>query len=161
MTEEHEKYVYFQECISSLNAAWSIIDTLQSSVAHKTLAWAAFRMALIEYAKPYKSSRGVHKRNHILPIPDMSGEDKLLHECIIDLRDKVLAHSDISVKNAKVYVGKIGDRALPLIVSNAFPLFPSLADVRGLVERSLDRLYEDLPELEARFNAPPEHWPQG
>lgn len=154
MTDEHEKYVYFQECISSLNAAWSIIDTLQSSDTHKTLAWAGFRMALIEYAKPYKSSRGVHKRNYVLPIPELSEEDKRLHERIIDLRDTVLAHSDISVKDAKVYFGKIGDRALPLIVSNTLPLFPSLADVRGLVERSLDRLYEHLPELEARFNAP-------
>ncbi len=145
MTAEHENHVYYQECISSLNAAWRIIDTLQSSDAHKTLVWAAFRMALIEYAKPYKDSLGVHKKKHKLLIPDLSEEDKRLHERIIVLRDTVLAHSDIRVKDAKVYGGKIGDRALPLIVSNTFPWFPSLADVRGLIERSLDRLYEELP----------------
>ena len=145
MTAEHENYVYYQECLSSLNAAWRIIDTLQSSNANKTLASASFRMALIEYAKPYKLSQGVHKKIHKLPIPDLSEEDKLLHARIIVLRDTVLAHSDIRVKDAKVYVGKIGDRALPLIVSNTFTLFPSLADVRGLVERSLDRLYEEFP----------------
>lgn len=153
MTAELENYVYFQECIGSLNAAWGIIDALQSSDAHETLLCAAFRMALIEYAKPYKSSRGVHKRKHVLPIPDLSEEDKLLHERIINLRDTVLAHSDISVKDAKVYVGIIGDRPLPFIVSNKLPLSPSFAEVRGLVERSLDRLYEDLPEWEALVNA--------
>jgi hypothetical protein len=72
MTAEHENYVYYQECISSLNAAWIIIDTLQSSDSHKTLAWAAFRMALIEYSKPYNNSKGVHKQKHKRPIPDLS-----------------------------------------------------------------------------------------
>jgi len=76
MTAEHEEYIYLQECISSLNAALNIIDTLQSLDADKTLAWAAFHMALIEYAKPYQRSRGEHKRNYTLPIPDLSEEDR-------------------------------------------------------------------------------------
>lgn len=155
MTAEHEEFVYFQECISSLNAAWTIIDTLQQSDAHKTLVWAAFRMALIEYAKPYKRSIGVHRRNYVLPVPALSEDDQRLHKRIIELRDAVLAHSDIGVKDAKVYVGKIGDQAFPIIISNTSPILPSLADIRGLVERSLDKLYEQLPAWEIRFNEQP------
>lgn len=154
MTPEHEKYIHFQECITSLNNAWSIIDTLQSAEANKTLKWAAFRMALIEYSKPYKHSRGVHSKKYITQLPELSEEDKWLHSHIIELRDKVLAHSDIGFKEAKIYFGNVGNNVFPLIIStNIDPQFPNLADIRGLIERTLDKLYEQLPVWEKRFNA--------
>jgi hypothetical protein len=155
MNAEHERYIFFQECITSLNIALSIVDALDISKNHKTVAWAAYRMAFIEYAKPYRKSRGIHVKNHTLPLPDISEEDKILHDRIIDLRDTVLAHSDIAVKDAKLYFGNAEDRPLPLIASNTEAVSPSLAEFRGLIERSLDQLYKDLPNWEGHLSEVP------
>ena len=155
MNVEHERYIFFQECITSLNIAWSIVDALDISKNHKTVALAAYRMAFIEYAKPYRKSRGIHVKNHTLPLPDISKEDKILHDRIIDLRDTVLAHSDIAIKDAKLYLGNVEGRPLPLMASNTAPVLPSLTEFRGLIERSLDQLYKDLPNLEGRLSEVP------
>lgn len=155
MSVQHESYIFFQECITSLNVAWSIVDALDKNENHKAVAWAAYRMAFIEYSKPYKKSRGFHVRNHTLPLPDFSSEDKVLHDRIIDLRDTVLAHSDIAVKDAKLYFGNVGGRPLPLIASNTAVVLPSLAEFRGLIERSLDQLYSELPNLESQLSELP------
>jgi hypothetical protein len=153
MTPEHEKYVHLQECITSLNAAWSVVESLQITEADKTLKWAAIRMALIEYAKPYKRSRGVHSKNYVMQIPELSEDDKRLHSQIITLRDKMLAHSDLDFKEAKLYLGKIGNNVLPLIIStNIEPQLPSLDSIKGLIERTLDKLYEQLPIWEQRMS---------
>ncbi len=155
MNAEHERYIFFQECITSLNVAWRIINALDISKNHKTVAWAAYRMAFIEYAKPYKKSRGIHVKNHTLPLPDISAEDKILHDRIIDLRDTMLAHSDIAVKDAHLYFGNVEGRPLPLIASNTAAVLPSLTDFRGLIERSLDQLYNKLPNLEGQLSEMP------
>ncbi|QIB66092.1 hypothetical protein [Kineobactrum salinum] len=83
MSAKHEEFIFFQECLTSLNSAWSIIDALSSSEAHKAVASAAFRMALIEYAKPYKKSVGVLIKRHVLPLPSLSDKDRELHNEII------------------------------------------------------------------------------
>lgn len=155
MSAKHEEFIFFQECLTSLNSAWSIVDALSSGEAHKTLASAAFRMALIEYAKPYKKSVGVLMKRHVLPLPSLSDEDRKLHEQIVQLRDTALAHSDLTIKDAKLYVGNIGGVPFPMIISNTGPSLPSLVAVRGLIERSLDQLYKELPAWEAHFNAQP------
>lgn len=155
MSAKHERYIFFQECITSLNAAWRIVDALDASENDKVVAWAAYRMAFIEYAKPYKKSRCIHVKDHTLPLTYISSEDKSLHGRIIDLRDTVLAHSDITVKDAKLYFGNVEGRPLPLIASNTTAAFPSLAEFRGLIERSLDQLYNELPKLEGQLSESP------
>lgn len=151
MNAKHEEFIFFQECLTSLNSAWSIIDALSGSEAHKAVASAAFRMALIEYAKPYKKSAGVLIKRHVLPLPSLSDEDRELHEKIIQLRDSALAHSDLSVKDAKLYVGNIGGAPFPMIICNTGPELPTLTSVRGLIERSLDQLYKELPDRQAQL----------
>lgn len=148
MNTKHEQYIFFQECITSLNAAWSIIDALVNSENHKVVVWAAYRMAFIEYAKPYKSSWGIEVKRHTLELPDISPGDRALHDRIISLRDTVLAHSDISVKDAQLFLEHIDAKSLPLIVSNTPNVLPTLTEFRGLIENSLDQLYRQLSEIE-------------
>ena len=156
MSTKHEEFIFFQECITSLNSAWCIIKALNAArETDKTLAWAACRMALIEYAKPYKKSIGIQIKQHVLPLPTLSVEDIALHEQIIHLRDTVLAHSDLCEKNAKLYIGNIAGKPFPIIASNTSPSLPPMSVVRGLIERSLDELYKQLPDWEAEFNAAP------
>ncbi len=149
MNAEHEKYIFYQECVTSLNVAWNIVDVLARTQNHKVVASAAYRMAFIEYAKPYKKSRGTFINNHTLTLPNISIEDKILHEHIIYLRDRVIAHSDLEVKNAKLHFGNIAGKSLPLIIYNTAVVYPSLTEFRGLIERSLDQLYKEVPNLES------------
>lgn len=155
MSRKQEEFIFFQECLTRLNSAWAIIEALDTETSHKTVAWAAFRMALIEYAKPYKRSVGAHVKRHVLSFPQLSDQDRALHDEILRLRDTVLAHSDISVKDAKLYLGTIGGRPFPMIISNTLPLLPALSEARGLIERSLDQLYKQLPDWEARLSGQP------
>jgi hypothetical protein len=141
---DDERFVYYQECITSLNSAWQIITTLQEINVTGVIRRAAYHDALIDYAKPFKASRGKEKHSYFTQFPsEFSDSDKILHEQIIDLRDQFLAHSDLSIKDAKVYKGEFGDRVLPLIISNTDPLLPEPDAVRLLIERLLDYLYQN------------------
>ena len=151
MSTRHEEYIFFQECLMSLNVAWAIVDALGEDRVREILRESAFRMALIEYAKPYKQSRGIEVKKHVLPLPKLDVADQKLHSEILHIRDTSLAHSDLTVKGAKLYVGHIGSTPFPLIIQNTGPSLPPLVAVRGLIKRSLDELYSQLPVWEAQL----------
>src|SRR5437588_4295695 len=103
MTPPEERYVHFVECIQSLNTAWRILGEL-AKVEPGVVRGAAYRMALVEYAKPYKASFGIHSRGAqpymLTPLPQLASEDLTLHALILQLRDQLLAHSDLTLKEA-------------------------------------------------------------
>ena len=109
-------------------------------------------MALIDYAKPFTKSYGKNGRTHQLKVSRLLSEkEKALHRHLMKLRNTFLAHSDLNEKDAKVYLGALGNEPLPLIVSNTDPSLPKFADVRRLIERTLDILYRELPAYLERF----------
>lgn len=141
MTATEEEYVHYVECIDSLNRAWWILQELRATKQKNAITAAAFRFALVEYAKPYTGSDGIHqnrkKRNsYKLRPPSLSAEDLALHQQILDLRDQVLAHSDLTWKEAIVYPGMYGGH-FGIMSNGPLPL-PDIAAVIGLTERSLD-----------------------
>jgi hypothetical protein len=150
MTPDEERYVHFTECIESLTSAWRILKELES-VAPGVIRAAAYRMALVEYAKPYKSSFGAHKRGrqgYVLPAPNLSPDDIALHAKLLNLRDQVLAHSDLSLKDAKVYASRVHGQPFVTIGTNQLPSFPNTFAVIGLIERTLDLMYLQLELLD-------------
>jgi len=110
-------------------------------------------MALVEYAKPFKQSHGTGNRRHSLRFPSLSSDDAALHQQLLNLRDQVLAHSDLTVKDAKLYLGQVGEKIMPLIVSNTTPQLPEKERVQRLVERVLDALYAQIPAYQAQFQS--------
>ncbi len=155
MTRDDEAYIHFQECLTSLNRTWVILGKLEGSGVDPVLRTASYHMALIEYAKPFKESRGANKRRHFLAFPSLSADDTALHSQLLALRDQVLAHSDLTVKDAKLYVGESNGRALPLIISNTAQQLPRTSQVRQLVEHLLDALYAEIPTYEQQFKNSP------
>jgi hypothetical protein len=152
MTAEHKDFVHYVDCIDSLNRAWSILQDL-GKVEHPTAAHAAaFRFALIEYAKPYTRSDGFHGRRK-LPPPDVP-ELLALHKEILDLRDKVLAHSDLTLKQAQLHLHSFNGKPYYIISSNIAASLPSREAVIRLIERTLDQMYverdERLQSLQAK-----------
>jgi hypothetical protein len=150
MTPNEEQYVHFVECIQSLNRAWRILKELSATEPGVVRA-AAYRMALVEYAKPYKGSYGTHRRGkhaYMLSPPNLTSEDIILHQRILDLRDQVLAHSDLTLKEAIVYCARVEGKPLVTVGANYPPSLPNVDSVLGLIERTLDEMYIECARLE-------------
>lgn len=150
MHPDHEKYIYFQECLTSLNRAWSIIGKILDSSERNELTRAAYELAIIEYCKPYKNSLGWGKKGEKLEAPSLSATESALHNRLIRLRDKELAQSDLPEKDRKLYLGSSADRRIPLIIKNTGPDLPDPKSVKDLIERILDTLYDQLSEIEQK-----------
>jgi hypothetical protein len=139
MTAGDEDFVHYVDCIDSLNRAWSILRDLGGVERPSAVHAAAFRFALIEYAKPYTPSDGIHGRRKLPPpnLPDLLA----LHEQILDLRDQVLAHSDLTVKQAQLHLHSFDGKPYYIVSSNFAGPFPSREAVITLIERTLDQMY--------------------
>ncbi len=155
MTASEEDYVHYVECIDSLNRAWWILQKLRETTQRDAITAAAFRFALVEYAKSYKGSDGIcrnqKKRNaYKLPTPSLSVEDLVLHQQILNLRDQVLAHSDMTWKEARVYLNSYEGKLHASFMSNGDLPFPEIDAVIGLIERTLEIMkIEEARRLEA------------
>ncbi len=146
-----EKYIHYQESVTSLNRSWRTLCELETSKAGNAIWSAAYRMALVEYCKPFKTSYGKNKVKLKLPRPNLDHEELELHEKIVGLRDQVLAHSDLSVLDASVSYDKNASFPVPLIVSNVLGELPQVTDIRNLVELVLDELYSKQGKYEKNY----------
>ena len=150
MTPKEERYLHLDECIRSLNEAWHIVREVRASPQKSAITAAAYRYALVAYARPYTASDGIHqnrkKKNaykYETPPQGIAGEELALHDEILLLRHKILAHSDLNVKDAKIYLSHQGDGAKACIASNIPPSLPDPSAVINLIEHTLDLLYEE------------------
>ena len=149
VTDKEEQFVHFVTCISSLNNAWIILNKIKEQ-KDNSLVGPAFRFALIEYSKPYKQSFG-HQRRKLddLYVPD---EMKSLHKRIIDARDQVHAHTDLTILDAKLYVKETEGHRFSVIVQNKISGLEELSnidDIIKLIEGTLDNMYIKEKELDA------------
>jgi hypothetical protein len=90
-----------------------------------------------------------------LPLPNIPDESKLLHDRLLKLRHEVMAHSDLSALDANVSYDNTAYLSMPLIVKNVFEDFPSITDIKSLVETVLDALYQQEAQYELRFKQRP------
>jgi YHS domain-containing protein len=139
VTPADEDFIHYVDCIDSLNRAWSILQNLGKVEQPSALNGAAFLFALIEYAKPYTRSEGIHGRRKLLP-PELP-ELLALHEQILDLRNQVLAHSDLTVKQAQLHLHSFNGKPYYIASSNCGHSFPSRKVVITLIEQTLEQMY--------------------
>lgn len=156
MAEQEEKYVHFISCIDDLNNAWRLLEEIKQHEKNYLLG-AAFQFALIEYSKPYKTSFGTALNSKGKPtsykldeshIPTMHLE---LHKRITDARDQILAHSDLTVKEAKLYVTNSLQGKIVSTVQNKIygtEEFSNIDTIINLVEQTLDSMYLEAERLE-------------
>lgn len=149
MTAQEEAFVHFVSCITWLNNAWRILDTIRTQPENQLIG-PAFRFALIEYCKPYKLSHGINKKFKL----DTSFIPQVrlpLHERIITSRDQVHAHADLTVMDAKLHVHEIMGQRYTLIPQNFISGTEELNDrsaIVGLIEATLDNMYVQQKVLE-------------
>jgi|GEM_PF-472739 len=150
MTPKEEEYIHCVECCESLNQSWRIFQDLQGAKQNPVICDAAFRYALVAYAKPYTRSDGIHKRKknaYRLAVPPLSSKEIELHHQILKLRDQVLAHSDLSLKEAIVSLSKFDGRTHAAILQNIPEQLPRIDAVISLIEHTLDLLYAERDRL--------------
>ncbi|WP_051678434.1 hypothetical protein [Thiomicrospira pelophila] len=151
MTKQEEEFVHFASCIAALNSAWLTIKSIKEQ-AGNTLVGPAFRFALIEYSKPYKVSFG--NKKWMLDTEHIPDEMNDLHKRIIEARDQIHAHSDLTVMEAQVYIYEINGHKYSGIVKNKITGLEELKnidDIQSLIEKTLNSMYVKEQELEAKL----------
>ena len=150
MTQEEEEYVHLVTCISNLNKALWILQTIKQSKGDP-LVNPAFQFALVEYSKPYKRSRGDAKSSHQLGGEYVPLHFLNLHKEIVDARDQIHAHSDLTIHEAKVYVSTTNYGKHVGISRNIIfdtEKLTKLDDIISLIEQSLDIMMQKVKQLE-------------
>ncbi len=150
-----EEYIHFQESITSLNRAWRTLCELERCPPGSAVWSAAYRMAIVEYCKPFTQSQINSSERHRLPNQNIPDTSNLLHDRLLKLRHQVMAHSDLSVLDANVSYDKTADFPIPLIVQNVADNFPSVTEIKDLVETVLDVLYKQEAQYQLRFEQQP------
>ena len=162
MNEQEEQYIYFVSSIESLNNAWIILQEIRKIENKSFLIGAAFRFALIEYSKPYKTTYGVIQKTNIKSNKIANIKYSLdaqfvplafldLHERILLSRDKIHAHADLSIKDAKLYVtntssGKIVSKIQNIVYGTEE--IKNIDAIIELIEQTLDNMYIEAKVLE-------------
>ena len=151
MNTVEERYVHFSCCLEWLNESWALLHTLKNE-RDNPLFDSSFRFALILYAKPYRESRGNAVRKHRLDTSFVPGAHVTLHKEIVDERDQIHAHSDLTVMDAQVTVRTFEKQKYAVMVRNHLEptrLASRLEEVIDLVEQTIDRMYVEVKALEA------------
>jgi hypothetical protein len=151
MTRDEKHYVHFVSSTDDLNEAWRILSEIKRSPGN-SLAPAAFRYALIAYARPYLESQVDHNQRYKLDKTFVPLAYKDLHQRLIDARNHIHAHSDLTVREAKLHVTKTPGGRWVGTVQNVIlgtEELPNIDAIIGLIEGTLSAMYEEAARLEA------------
>lgn len=158
MREQEDRFVHHVSCIRDLNHAWWLLNEIKRCPDKIPLVGAAFRFALIEYSKPYRLSRGsaldAKGRSLTYKLDDryVPPAHRQLHQEILQARDQIHAHSDLTVRDAKIYVANTPSGKMAQISENIIYGTEDLSridDIIALIEGTLPPLYEEEKKLEA------------
>jgi len=152
--EREEEYVHFVSCIEDLNRAWNLSNQIAKELDNP-LRSAAWQFALIEYSKPYLDSFG-RFRKYKLTEACVPEEYLEVHRRIILLRSQLIAHSDLTIKDAKLYVSEHPLGKFSGILQNNLERtegLDNLGIIVKLIEGTLLNMYEKEKALLAGLDS--------
>jgi hypothetical protein len=150
ITRAEERYIHLASSSHDLNFAWRVLRELKEA-SGSSLAGPAFQFALIAYARPYMPSRGTAKREHRLSPRYVPPEHRDLHGRLLAARNTILAHSDLTVKQARLHVANTATGKYVGVVQNVIygtEEWGNLDQIIDLIQKTLDVLYGDIAALE-------------
>ena len=150
MTVDEERYVHFTHCIEDLNDAWRVLSAIKERKELRSVEAAAFRYALVAYARPYIGSYGVAQNSHQLGTDCVPSRHVALHKRLIAARKQVHAHSDLTIRDARLYVREVaGRKTASRVRSGVDPLqeMRNLDEIIDLVEGTLDQMYAEAERM--------------
>ena len=152
MSNEQENYLFLNYCNDDLEYAKNILAEIKKNKSKTIIIGAAFRYAIIAYAKPFKKTKGKIKKNHILPASYIPEKYLALHKKIMDARDQIHAHSDITIKNAELIIlNKNFGVGITENNNSDFELFQHIDDILFLIKGIRNNIYADFQKIHERL----------
>jgi hypothetical protein len=148
-----EEFIHFFFAIDHLNEARNILLRIKDN-PNSPLVSPAFRFAIIEYSKPYKNSEGNEKR-HRLDQSCIPQEHLALHKRLVDSRDQIHAHSDLTVLEATAFADQSEKSQYGGVISNVITGLEELVNtdrIIQLIEGTLDNMYRKEPQMRRRIS---------
>ena len=155
MTEAHETHLHILVCMDRINAAWNTLKQIQSAPDHP-LVGPAFRYALVEYATAFTRSDSPSKKRRTLPITLVPVSQSELHQRLIDARNSIHAHADLTVLEAQLTVHVVAGEKQVGVSQNfihGLEELNNLPRLISLVEGVLRNLYVEHKQSERRIAA--------
>jgi len=156
MTVDEEKFVHFTHSIDDLNDAWRVLKAIKRRERVGGVEAAAFRYALVAYARPYTGSHGVAKYTHCLGTDCVPAKHLDLHFRLVTARKQIHAHSDLTVRDAILYIREVaGKKIASQVRSGIDPLeeLKNLDEIIELVEQTLEQMYAESERMEQALPA--------
>jgi len=159
VTAQEEQYIHFVSCVDDLNNARWILLEIKQHQGHR-LVGPAFQFALVEYAKPYRTSYGATLTSKGKPFPHKLDNSRVpiahldLHNRLLTARDKIHAHSDLTVRDAKLYVERLSHGISAVIAQNVIHGAQELHNIDliiELIEQTLLKMYPEMKLLETKL----------
>jgi hypothetical protein len=151
MSARNEEFLHLDTCIDRMGEAWRTLVLIREH-PNDPLIGPAFRFALVSYAAPYKTSEGIVKKRHRLDDRYVPPQFAKLHERLLEARDKVHAHTDLSALDPKLSFDDGTGQRLVTRIQNHFTGLEELGnlkDIVRLVELTLDNMCADRERLKA------------
>lgn len=150
MSDQYEVHLHYLLCIDRLNNAWAVLNAVRSAKDNPLLG-PAFRYALVEYAVPYTRSDGPIIKRHRLDKTWVPIEHHVLHDRILAARDRVHAHADLIVLDARLNISEIQGKPHISRVQNMIHGLEELGNIDeiiSLIEGTLRNMYAVREERE-------------
>ena len=153
MTDVHEDHLHILVCMERLNAAWNTLKQIQASL-DQPLVGPAFRYALVEYATAFNNSHSPSKKNRKLSPSLVPSAHSGLHQRLINARDSIHAHADLTIFEAQLEVHLVaGEKQISCVRNFIHGLeeLKNLPEVIELVEGVLRNLYDEHEKSRRRI----------
>jgi hypothetical protein len=133
-----------QRCVDHLRALASVrtahervmVLLREWEAADPVVLGALHSAAVVAYCQPFtdtKTNRG-SIQYRLASLKGAAGFDRDLHDHLLELRNKLIAHADYAVLPSTIAMQVVGDEQLPIRIVANVKTFAGLAD-RGLAER--------------------------
>jgi len=150
-TEQQEEYIHFDSSMDDLNRAWSILNEIKQQTGNRLVA-AAFQFAIIEYAKPYLKSKGQLRSDYKMESDCIPSEHLELHKRLLDARNTIIAHSDLTVREPELHVVDMPSERFVGVVQKVIYGSEEISNIDAiihLIEDTLKCMYEKDKLLKA------------
>ncbi len=145
-----EIFLHAQNCLDDLDDARNVLRAVRDSDIG-LIREAAFKYAVVAYCRAYTASQGkkgtprrkLEERN----IPDGFRE---LHDELLRCRDKMYAHSDRDIIDAKISVHELRGQKIPFCIQNVvYPLevMNRIEEIIELTEKTMDAIIDAHQEM--------------
>ncbi|MEW6203817.1 MAG: hypothetical protein AB1516_00690 [Pseudomonadota bacterium] len=147
LSPEEEAYFHIVMCLRDLEQCSALLEQLDGEEKLSEVQKAAYKLAIITYAKPFTSAFGVAKNKYKLGLDIVAKEHLGIHRHLMSLRDQVLAHSDLSPRQAKVFMNSATPDVAAIVSLSGDPRLPQMHSVKSVVAQVAESLKQRRLQL--------------